>query len=87
MLSILEGPDTTSGAEREARLRPTSALAALPDFEVGQLRLRPRFSAVDLGEVEPVRLKVDVHVLCARPVSPGLQNAKGWQLLWDLFLT
>ena len=38
---------------------------SLPDFELSELwrwwLLRPRFSAVDLGEVEPVRLKVDVH--------------------------
>lgn len=35
-----------------------------PDFELGELRLRlgPRFGAVDLGEVEAVRLEVDVHV-------------------------
>lgn len=50
--------------------------AVLPDFELGQLRLCPRFSTVDLGEVEPVRLKVDVHILDARPVSPVLRNAK-----------
>lgn len=35
----------------------------LPDFELGELWLRPRFSAVDRGEVESVRLKVDVHVV------------------------
>lgn len=35
----------------------------LPDFELGELRLRPRLSAVDRGEVESVRLKVDVHVV------------------------
>lgn len=35
-----------------------------PDFELCELRLRlsPRFGAVDLGEVEAVRLEVDVHV-------------------------
>lgn len=35
----------------------------VPDFELGELWLRPRFSAVDRGEVESVRLKVDVHVV------------------------
>lgn len=35
----------------------------LPDFELGELRLRPRFGAVDRGEVESVRLEVDVHVV------------------------
>lgn len=33
----------------------------LPDFELSELWLCPRFSTVDLGEVEPVRLQVDVH--------------------------
>lgn len=63
MPDILGGSYTTSYAEREARLKRTSALAILPDFELGQLRLCPRFSTVDLGEVEPVRLQVDVHIL------------------------
>lgn len=36
-------------------------LGSLPDFELSELWLRPRFSTVDLGEVKPVRLKVDVH--------------------------
>lgn len=35
----------------------------LPDFELRELWLRPRLSAVDRGEVESVRLKVDVHVV------------------------
>ena len=34
---------------------------SLPDFELSELRLSPRFSTVDLGEVKSVRLKVDVH--------------------------
>lgn len=33
----------------------------LPDFELSELRLSPRFSTVDLGKVKSVRLKVDVH--------------------------
>lgn len=76
MLYILGGSCTTSRAEREARLERRSALAVLPDFELAQLRLCPRFSTVDLGEVEPVRLKVDVHILYARPAGPVLQEAK-----------
>lgn len=39
------------------------ALGSLPDFELSELRLSPRFSTVDLGEVKSVRLKVDVHVV------------------------
>lgn len=38
-----------------------STLGSLPDFELSELWLCPRFSAVDLGEVKSVRLKVDVH--------------------------
>lgn len=58
-----------------------SALAILPDFELGELLLCPRFGTVDLGEVEPVRLEVDVHI-------PVLQNAKERRkMLSDLFLT
>lgn len=38
-------------------------LGSLPDFELSELWLCPRVSTVDLGEVESVRLKVDVHVV------------------------
>lgn len=51
---------------------------SLPDFELSELWwwwLRPRFSAVDLGEVEPVRLKVDVHGVHTQ-VSPVLRLEK-----------
>lgn len=40
---------------------PLQPLGSLPDFELSELWLCPRFSAVDLGEVKSVRLKVDVH--------------------------
>lgn len=38
-----------------------SPTRSLPDFELSELWLCPRFSTVDLGEVKSVCLKVDVH--------------------------
>lgn len=51
------------GKSKGETIEPCSILNP-PDFELGELRLRlgPRFGTVDLGEVEAMRLEVDVHV-------------------------
>lgn len=38
-----------------------TTLGCLPDFELSKLWLSPRLCTVDLREVKPVRLEVDVH--------------------------
>lgn len=52
-----------SGVRNQSPAVNIRTLGCLPDFKLSELWLRPRISTVDLGEVESVRLKVDVHVV------------------------
>lgn len=64
------------------------SLGSLPDFELSELRLCPRVSAVDLGEVKPVRLKVDVHGVHTRQKrEPASQNARKKSMIESLCLS
>lgn len=52
-----------SGVSNGSLIVNICTFGSLPDFELSELWLCPRFSTVDLGEVKSVRLKVDVHIV------------------------